>query len=595
MRGLILVFFFLFLIQHITAQTSVNRKANANYEKAQGFLRDQVYDKAIVYLTEAVKADPAFLTAYYQLAETQLATGDYSGAKGNYEYFLNAYTGKDQHTIDHAKKKLRDCAFSIEAVKKPEVYQPVNLGEGVNSKFRDYFPAITADGQNIIFSRNIEGNEDFYIAQNEGQTWGQARPLSTKINTTRYNEGAQSISPDGMYLFFTGCNRPDGLGRCDIYVSQKKGKDWSEPFNLGTPINSEYWDAQPAISPDGNILYFVSNRPGGQGGYDIWKSELGDDGYWKKPENMGPGINTPYDEHTPFVHPDGKTLYFSSNGWPGLGNKDIFYCRADASGKWGMPVNFGYPINTHHEETGLIVTPDGTEGLFSADLKEGLGDMDIYRFKMPEIAKPQPITYVKGIVKDKTTLKPIDARIQLTDLKTGNRQFNDYTSDEGDFLAIMPIASSYSLNVTSEGYLFYSENFELGTEHKDKPFIIEVYLDKIKAGSDVTLRNIFFDTNKYELLSASMGELNTLIELLTVNKNIGIEIQGHTDNVGEDKANEKLSLLRSKAVFEYLIQHNISPDRLSFKGYGESKPIADNHTEDGRKQNRRTSFVITKI
>jgi len=628
-RSLLLLFcFFTFL--KVGAQSSGNRKANAIFEKAQVLLQDQSYDLAVVKLKEAVKADPTFQNAYFQLAEvqrrlkefkeakdyydiaialpgklearvyyglaeSQLNTGDYAGALINYEQFLKEYTGKDPDFIGLAKKCIKDCLFSIEAIKKPVAYQPVNLGEGINSKYREYFPAITADGKNIIFSRNLEGNEDFYISQKQGNIWGQAVPLSDKINTSKYNEGAQSISPDGMYLFFTGCNRPDGLGRCDIYVSRKKGKDWSEPFNLGAPVNSKFWDSQPAISPDGNVLYFVSNRPGGQGGYDIWKSELGQDGLWQNPVNLGPEINTPYDEHTPFIHPDGKTLYFSSNGWPGFGNKDIFYCRMDRQGKWGQPVNFGYPINTYNEEMGLIVTPDGSEGLFSANISGGYGDMDIYRFKMPEVTKPQAITYVKGIVRDKETRQVMQSKILVTDLNTDKKQFNDFTSENGDFLAIMPIGSSYALNVSSEGYLFYSENFELGADHKDQPFLIEVFLEKIKTGSNVTLKNIFFETNKYQLLPTSIGELGALIDLLTQNKEIVIEIQGHTDNVGDDKANEKLSLLRAKAVYDYLLEHKLPPDRLSFKGYGEAKPIADNQTEAGRKLNRRTSFMIIKI
>jgi outer membrane protein OmpA-like peptidoglycan-associated protein/tetratricopeptide (TPR) repeat protein len=628
-RSLLLLFcFFTFL--KVAAQSSGNRKANAIFEKAQVLLQDQSYDLAVVKLKEAVKADPTFQNAYFQLAEvqrrlkefkeakdyydiaialpgklearvyyglaeSQLNTGDYAGALINYEQFLKEYTGKDPDFISLAKKCIKDCLFSIEAIKKPVAYQPVNLGEGINSKYREYFPAITADGKNIIFSRNLEGNEDFYISQKQGNIWGQAVPLSNKINTSKYNEGAQSISPDGMYLFFTGCNRPDGLGRCDIYVSRKKGKDWSEPFNLGAPVNSKFWDSQPAISPDGNVLYFVSNRPGGQGGYDIWKSELGQDGLWQNPVNLGPEINTPYDEHTPFIHPDGKTLYFSSNGWPGFGNKDIFYCRMDRQGKWGQPVNFGYPVNTYNEEMGLIVTTDGSEGLFSANISGGYGDMDIYRFKMPEVTKPQAITYVKGIVRDKETRQVMQSKILVTDLNTDKKQFNDFTSEDGDFLAIMPIGGSYALNVSSEGYLFYSENFELGADHKDQPFLIEVFLEKIKTGSNVTLKNIFFETNKYQLLPTSMGELGALIDLLTQNKEIVIEIQGHTDNVGDDKANEKLSLLRAKAVYDYLLEHKLPPDRLSFKGYGEAKPIADNQTEAGRKLNRRTSFMIIKI
>jgi outer membrane protein OmpA-like peptidoglycan-associated protein len=421
--------------------------------------------------------------------------------------------------------------------------------------------------------------------------------LSDKINTVKFNEGAQSISPDGKYLFFTGCNRPDGLGRCDIYVSRKEGNDWGKAINLGKIINTDYWESQPSISPDGSALYFVSNRPGGIGGYDIWKSNLTNEGKWMEPVNLGPQINTPYDENTPFIHADGKTLYFSSNGWPGFGDKDIFLSRITNDGQFSTPVNLGYPINTYNEEIGLIVTADGTEGLFSSNIKDGgFGDLDIYHFKLPEKVKPLPITYVKGIVRDRETKELLEANVLVIDLKTNNPVFNDYTSKEtGDFLAVMPIGSEYSFNVEAEGYLFNSQNFQLAKANSNKPYELEILLDKIKVGNNVTLYNIFFDTNKYELLPTSKIELDILIELLTSHPSLCIEIQGHTDDVGENKINETLSENRAKAVFDFLITNGIDKKRLTFKGYGETKPRSDNATEEGRKQNRRTEFIITKI
>ncbi|RYD75300.1 MAG: hypothetical protein EOP55_13725, partial [Sphingobacteriales bacterium] len=292
----------------------------------------------------------------------------------------------------------------------------------------------------LIFCRNISGNEDFFISHKGPDAWSSPTPLSNKINTPNFNEGAQSISPDGLYLFFTGCNRPDGMGRCDLYVSHKEGNNWGEPFNLGTPVNSTYWDSQPAVSPDGSKLYFVSNRPGGLGGYDIWQTSLQSDGYWTQPTNLGPDINTPYDEQTPFVHSDGRTLYFSSDGWPGMGDKDIFISRMDETGKWGKPENMGYPINTFSEETGLIVTPDGKLGLFSSNLKGGYGDMDIYQFEMPVNKRPLPVTYVKGIVKDKETGAFLTAQVQVMNVTNKQTLYNDYTStDNGSFLAVMPM------------------------------------------------------------------------------------------------------------------------------------------------------------
>ncbi|MCD0490134.1 OmpA family protein [Pedobacter sp. MC2016-14] len=532
---------------------------------------------------------------YFKIGRAFSNKGDYLNAKKNYQLFIDTYKGTDPVLKQLAEKHIRDCDFSIQAMKSPEQFKLLNMGPGINSGYRDYFPAITADGETIIFSRNVGGNEDFYVSKKKNSEWQAALPLSDQINTKAYNEGAQSISPDGMYLFFTGCNRPDGLGRCDIYVSHRNGNEWGKPFNLGAPLNSAYWDSQPAITPDGSTLYFVSNRPGGLGGYDIWKSTLNDEGEWEKPINLGPEINTAYDEHTPFIHPDGKTMYFSSDGWPGFGNKDLFYSRLDEHNNWAKPVNLGYPINTFNEETGLIVTPDGTEGLLSSNIAGGFGDMDIYRFKMPQHAKPQLITYVKGIVKDRQTSSLLEARIQVVDLKSKHAVYSDYTSESGDFLAVMPIGSDYAFNVSADGYLFYSQNFELNKAYVSKPFVMEILMDKIRIGTDVTLRNIFFDTNKYELLESSVVELNNLVDLLVLNKNIAIEIQGHTDNIGNSLLNEKLSLNRAKAVYDYLVAHKINPVKLSYKGLGAKNPLVTNDTEEGRKQNRRTSFIITKL
>jgi outer membrane protein OmpA-like peptidoglycan-associated protein/tetratricopeptide (TPR) repeat protein len=614
------------------AQESAIRKAQQNFDDAQKSLQSRDYESAIKSLGDAVQADPAFQLAYvqlgdvyrlkrdfasskfnyqkaitlsgagtaarvyYSLGDVELKTGDYENAGKHFRFFKENYKGKDQDLLMKTDKYIRDCDFSVTAIKNPEKYQPVNLGDAINSRDREYFPALTADGSSLIFSRTVNGNEDFYVSHKTAdKKWTAAVPLSNKINTQQ-NEGAQSISPDGMYLFFTGCNREDGFGSCDLYVSHKNGKDWDKPFNLGAVVNSSSWDSQPAVTPDGNTLYFVSNRPGGMGGYDIWKTTLNTEGEWSKPVNLGPDINTAFDETTPFIHPDGKTLYFSSNGWPGLGNMDIFYSRAQENGNWGKPVNMGYPINTFSEETGLMVTPDGSMGMFSSILKDGFGDMDIYSFNLPVAAKPLPITYVKGIVRDKETRNFLEAKVQVVDLKTKESKFNDFTSkDNGEFLAVMPLGSTYAFNAIADGYLFYSDNFELNTAAAGRPYVLEIYLEKLKPGGNVILKNVFFDTNKFELLPASLTELTNLLQLMQANVTIRIEIQGHTDNAGNAADNQKLSVQRAKAVYDYLVTHKIEAQRLSFKGFGSTVPVAKNDTAEGRQKNRRTSFVITGI
>lgn len=633
MNKLLILLSFLFLSVPLLAQNSENGKAQRYFHDAQAYLDKQAYPDAISALKQAVIADTKFQYAYiqlgdvyrrmksydksklayeravqinasvdmrvfYSLAESQLNTGEYEPAIQNFKLFLSKYTGSDQKLLTKAKKYLADSEFAAIAIKKPQPFEPLNMGAAINTKYHEYFPALTADGATMIFSRVIESNEDFFIAQKgKNGEWGTAIPMSKVINTKNYNEGAQSLSPDGMYLYFTGCNRPDSFGSCDIYVSHKDGKTWDAPFNLGNTVNSSCWDSQPAISPDGETLYFASNRPGGFGGYDLWKTTLKDDGTWNKPINLGPEINTPYDENTPFMHPDGQTLYFSSDGWPGFGSKDIFVSRKGPDQKWTKPQNLGYPINTFNEETGLIVTPDGQEGLFSSNLKDGYGDLDLYQFRMPANAKPRAITYVKGIVLDKETLEPLASTVLVVNLTTKMKQYNDYTAKQtGTFLAVMPIGGSYALNVSADGYLFYSDHFELkDSVSGNKPVELKVYLEKIKTGLNTTLKNIFFDTNKYELLPSSITELATLVELMKDNPGLNIEIQGYTDDVGNAELNLQLSKNRAKAVYDYLIGKGIKLERLDYKGFGKTKAVASNTTEEGRRKNRRTSFVITKI
>ena len=624
-------FFILFIFSSSVYGQSNNKKAQNSFDDAQQYVRQNIFDEAIKYLNAAVKADPNFQKAYLQLGdiykrirniqfakenyrlavsagpvefpaiyftlgETELQTGDYAQAKQNLELFLAKGSYLDQKYTERAKKYVLDCDFSLNAIKNPVPYQPFNLGFYVNSEYRDYFPALTADGQTIIFTRNVKGNEDFYTSSQKNGEWQKAKSLSKNINTPNYNEGAQSISPDGRYLFFTGCNRPDGVGRCDLYVCRKEGNDWSKPINLGNVINTTDWESQPSISADGNTLYFLSNRPGGFGGYDIWKSTFDVNAQWTNPVNLGANINTPYDEGTPFIHADGQMLFFSSDGWPGMGQKDNFYSKIQEDGTFGKAVNLGYPINTFNDEFGFIVTADGTEGLFSSDLDGGFGDVDIYKFKLPIEIKPAPITYVKGVVRDKDSNMPLEANVIVMNLNKKITTYNEITDAEtGDFIAVTPTNNKYSFNVMADGYMLYSKHLDIKNEDANKPINLEILMEKIKAGNKVKLNNIFFDTNKFELLEQSIIELNLLTDLLKSNPTVEVEIQGHTDDIGALKDNQILSENRAKAVFSFLIENGIAKKRLTYKGYGETSPAAENTTEEGRQLNRRTEFIITEI
>jgi outer membrane protein OmpA-like peptidoglycan-associated protein len=553
-----------------------------------------MYKLAIEQYLKVIDLNPEFNRGIYlKIGETEIYEAKYPQAQQHLEKYLT-YPDITPQNNEFAQKLITDAKFSIQAIQHPVPFKPINMGPNINTANDEYLPVGTADESMLIFTRKINNNEDFYKSLKVNSKWDTATYLSSRINTDQYNEGAQSLSQDGKFLFFTGCNRPDGLGRCDIYISKKQGDDWGKPFDLSAPVNTSGWESQPSISADGRTLYFVSNKKGGYGGYDIWKSTLTDKG-WGEPENLGPNINTAYNEQSPFIHPDDSTLYFCSNGWPGLGNKDLFVSRLGKDGKWQKPQNLGYPINTNGDENGLTLTAYGTYAFFASDNANlnGFGGYDIYTFELPANLRPHVVTYVKGNVADAKTKEPLEAAIEIIDLEKNKPVYQDYSSpDEGDFLATLTTGKDYALNISKSGYLFYSANFSLIGYKEQKPFHIKALLEPIEVGNKVILKNIFFDTNKFDLKGESKTELTKLIEFLGVNPTVHIEISGHTDNVGADQANQTLSENRAKSVYQYLISNGISAARLVYKGYGKTQPIAPNVTDEDKALNRRTEFMI---
>lgn len=566
--------------------------AEAHNQLGNVYLYKHQFAEAYAELIRTIALNPNYNRAVYlNLGNVDIMLGKYAEAKTVLQKYtaFNEVLPKDRAT---AQKLIADCDFSMQAIQHPVDFKPENLGTSINTNADEYLPNVTADESTLIFTRKIGNNEDFYQSKKLNGKWANTAGLSRNINTPDYNEGAQSLTQDGQYLFFTGCNRPDGRGRCDIFLSHKNSTDWEKPFNLGEPVNSAGWESQPSISADGRTLYFVSLRKGGYGGYDIWKSTITDKG-WSEPENLGPNVNTPYDEQSPFIHPDDQTLYFSSNGWPGLGSKDLFLSRKGSDGKWQKPENLGYPINSSGDENGLTLTANGSYAFFSSNNLKGAGGYDIYTFELPEKLRPNVVTYVKGTVKDAKSNQAIDADVQIVDLKTNQTIFKNINAlNQGQFLATLPTGKDYGLNISRPGYLFYSENFSLINQKTGKPFIIEVSLQEIEAGKKSILRNIFFDTNQFTLKPESKTELEKLIIFLTINPKVTIEISGFTDNMGDAKSNQLLSENRAKTVYQYLVNNKIATTRLTFKGYGALQPIASNTTDDGRSRNRRTEFKI---
>lgn len=567
-------------------------------------------NEAIPHFEKAVAINPKFFPQnIYYLANAYMMVGNYDKAVSSYESFSKVERVNPQMK-EAASKELVNAKFGALAVKSPKPFKPVNMGAGVNTGYNEYFPSITADGKQFLFTRELkEGDkirqEDFYISSTDGKKWQTAIPM-TVVNTPG-NEGAPSISADGTYMFFASCmemsgdyGSPDrkGYGSCDIFYSQKVNGKWTKPVNVGPPVNTSNWETQPSFSSDGKTLYFVRGliSRGDIKEQDIYTSTIGPDGRFTPPVKLSDNVNTDEQEESVFIHPDNQTLYFSSAGHPGMGGLDIFMSRRQSDGSWGKAVNLGYPINTFKDENSLLVDPSGKLAYFASNRDGGFGSLDVYQFEMPDDIRPEKLTYVKGKVYNAKTKEPLEAKFELFDLETQQNVTESYSDKSGQFLVTLTNNKNYIVNVARDGFLFYSDNFSLKGKPTDfdKPFLLDIPLQPIDTGNTVELKNVFFDVDKWELKPESKAELDKLILFLAKNSNVKIELGGHTDNSGKKEWNKTLSTNRSKSVYDYLITNGKIPAaRLSYKGYAETKPKAPNDTPENKAKNRRTEFKVT--
>jgi outer membrane protein OmpA-like peptidoglycan-associated protein len=567
-------------------------------------------DEAIARYREVMAIAPRFFpTAQLHLADLEFRNGQYVEAEKNYKGYLEKE--QDPQRKARARLGLDNCTFAARAIQQPVPFEPKNLGPAVNSADPEYYPCITADDATLIYTRRVKDpelipwgmQEDFMVSHRDAQgAWQAAKPIPT-VNTRQYNEGAGTLTPDGRFIVFTKCATEDGsyggslqgFGSCDLFISRRIGDRWTPPENLGPPVNSRNWETQPSMASDGRTLYFIRGTQAQDGikSMDIYTTALQEDGTWSKPEKLGANVNTPYQEESVQIHPDGRTLYFSSNGHPGFGGLDIFVSRKEEDGSWGKALNLGYPINTGADENSLLVSADGEVAYFASDREGGLGDLDLYSFELYPEARPLAVSFIRGKVTDRTNGQPVEADVQLYDLATGKLATGAYSDPRtGEFLVCIPAGRSYALNASSEGYLFFSQNYDVATGTPKEPYTLNVPLSPLTAGSVIALRNIFFNTASYDLLPASNAELEKLVQLLRTNTTLRIELGGHTDNVGADAANLTLSDQRAQAVRDFVIAQGIDASRITAKGYGETKPVATNDTEEGRAQNRRTEVTV---
>ena len=627
------------------------------------------YETAIAYMDKAIDKDPEFYEAYdlkagycmsmgdamcaiesyknmiaidkfhtntgyvyFELAALEVSQGLYEDALGHAKIYAN-YKNVPEEMKTENDFIIKTCNFAIEAKKNPVPFNPINVGAGVNTTDWEYFPTLTVDQKELLFTRRVTNprtggqQEDFFVSPDQDGYWGTGVPMPDNINTP-YNEGAPTFAPDGRTLIFVGCSAERGgygegrrgYGSCDLFITKKIGKKWADPINLPGHVNSKHWETQPSLSSDGKTLYFIRGTIRGSGGRnkrngDIYVAKLQEDGSWGMPEKLPDNINTPYSESSVLIHPDGKTLYFSSNGHLGMGGYDLFMSVQQPDGSWSDPQNLGYPINTHHDENSLLVYADGKLAIFGSDRPGGMGGLDLYEFEMPESIQPTKTIYMTGTVYDAFTNERLGADFRLVDLETKKEVVRSESDPiTGEFLVSLPINRSYGLFVKREGYHPYSVNFDLKVpENSEEPYHRDVPLQPLKSDRENILANVLFDLDKATLRPESFVELNRFADFLKSHPDMKIELQGHTDAQGDDAHNLDLSQRRAKAVYDYLVEQGVNPEQMKYKGYGETRPskfkndagewvmrdeeyIESLPTEKAKKeahqQNRRTVYVV---
>lgn len=518
--------------------------------------------------------------------------------------------------VEDISHYIRQCENGKKLVKKPVNVELENLGEAINTPAEEYVPVISADESVMFFTSRRASTtggqidpkigdyfEDIYTAEQIDSVWQPAVNIGKPINSERH-DATVGLSVDGQKLIIY---RDDKRGRGNLMTSEQKGSDWSDPKPFPSPINSKHQETSACFSYDGKKIFFVSDRPGGQGGKDIYYSELQDDGSWGEEKNLGSTINTQYDEDAVFLHPDGKTLYFSSKGHNSMGGFDIFKSQQKKNGTWTKPENLGYPINTTDDDVSIVLTASGQYGYFTSIRPEGFGKRDIYRIAfLDEIEriKNQPkLTLMKGIIKDSKTGEPIEATIEIYDNDSNKVVFSSTSNSEtGKYIVSLPSGRNYGINVDAPGYIFHSENINLPEDAAFEEKVKDIGLQKIEVGAKVVLKNIFYDYGKADLRSDSYNELDKVVKLINQNPKLKIEISSHTDSRGGAAFNNKLSLERAQSCVNYLLSKGVPKERMIAKGYGkEQLMITDDEialfpTEEEKEKahqlNRRTEFKV---
>lgn len=597
------------------------RRAVKLTEKADEMVRDRNFDEAKQLLKKAIKADPAYPTPYMRLATiysvylyrdsaalyynelVKVAPASISEKVWHRIAGLNFSLG-DYDRAFYAINKVdkpdsllqQSIEFSLESIEKGIKIEIEDLPATINAFQLQYFPVLTIDEGTIIYTKRDSdrpsADEDIVISKKINGEWIPAQSISSNINS-RFNEGACTISADGRTLIFTSCEGRASFGSCDLYISHREGNQWSAPQNLGSKVNSQYWDSQPALSADGHHLYFSSNRPGGVGKRDIWYSRLTPAG-WSNAVNLGTSINTNYDETTPFVHANNELLFFSSEGHPGLGGFDLFVAKKERD-KWLNPQNLQYPINTFEDELSLFINADASRAYYAKEYQvhdQAVSKLVSFKFPMDTLVTHRS-SYVTGRVFDASSGEPIGADFTMADLADSTDTYQVRSdSVTGRYFLVLTQGKHYGVFISKKGYLFEDLSFQATGTTALSPDTVDIPLSPIRIGFSMVLENIYFDFDSYHLNPSSRMELEEMVSFLQENERLRFEIQGHTDDHGSHEYNMTLSEKRAESIYNYLRQRGIRESLMSYRGYGSTDPLVPNSSEENRARNRRIAFKV---
>jgi outer membrane protein OmpA-like peptidoglycan-associated protein/tetratricopeptide (TPR) repeat protein len=621
-----------------------NIRADKIYDKAIRLFRQRTYSESIRLLNDVINIEPDYVDAYfvlgliyikesrmnlkaarenfikvieicpmydvyayYHLARIAYGARDYQAAFDYISVFLeDVDLIKSDADYEEAIRLLDFSKFYIDILNNPVPFDPKPV-PGISTEYDEYLPIISPDNEMALFTRKMQlpptrdditpqmtFKERFMYSLRQDGEFERGNLMPPPFNKHN-NEGGATLTINNKLLYYTLCKYASGRRyyNCDICFSENVNGTWITIESISDKVNLENtWESQPSVTSDGKTLYFVSDRDGGFGGYDIYKTSKDENGQWGFPENLGSKINTAGNEKSPFIHTDSQTLYYSSDGLMGMGGYDIFFAKLNEDGTWNEPKNIGYPINSYDDDLGFFVSTNGQYGYFASNKFEGFGGWDLYSFNLYEEARPEKVLFIKGIVTtvEKTGFK--NTHIELKNVESKKITAIKVDTVTGEYYGAVVFRNDFIMTVKKKGYVQESKYISKINPRFSKPLDIFIDLKPIEVGMSYRLNDIYFDFNSVELKPESIIVMDEFYLFLNENLTLKISIEGHTDNIGNDSDNQILSENRAKAVFDHLVKHGIGIKRLDYKGFGESRPIESNVTEEGRARNRRTEFVI---